>query len=381
LVAISSAANDIKNLSDNHICAHITELVSPDEAFIKEAKERQLKCLDKLNSTKDGLIIDTANKPFVPDCKEGYEKNDSSGCTKIIKNTPPKIPLNSHVDGDGWKCNVGYLKDDSKCIKPPKNSFIDGTNWKCLPGFKKNKDSTACIVITTDTSKTSEKTAESAAIKKDKPFFDITLGIVLLALVLLFVFVVKNPRFKSKKKNTEPGQKPKNEPIPDQSDDKQTITTLRRDLSALMNSMNDLNQTFMTLKSSLDQKDKEIARYKSGYDATIYKNFLLRFTRVDKVIKEYISENKIDMNGLEDIQIQMDDALAECEVEVFSPEIGADYKTTAGLADKPKIIETSDKEKNGQIAEIIAPGYQRRMPNNDYEVIVEAKVAIHAFKK
>ena len=85
-----------------------------------------------------------------------------------------------------------------------------------------------------------------AAIKKDKPFFDIALGIVLLALVLLFVFVVKNPRFKSKKKNTEPGQKPKNEPIPDQSDDKQTITTLRRDLSALMNSMNDLNQTFMT---------------------------------------------------------------------------------------------------------------------------------------
>jgi hypothetical protein len=145
--------------------------------------------------------------------------------------------------------------------------------------------------------------------------------------------------------------------------------------------MNDLNQTFMTLKSSLDQKDKEIARYKSGYDATIYKNFLLRFTRVDKVIKEYISENKIDMNGLEDIQIQMDDALAECEVEVFSPKLGADYKTTAGLADKPKIIETSDKEKNGQIVEIIAPGYQRRMPNDDYEVIVEAKVAIHVFKK
>ena len=145
--------------------------------------------------------------------------------------------------------------------------------------------------------------------------------------------------------------------------------------------MNDLNQTFMTLKSSLDQKDKEIARYKSGYDATIYKNFLLRFTRVDKVIKEYISENKIDMNGLDDIQIQMDDALAECEVEVFSPEIGADYKTSTGLADKPKIIETSDKAKDGVVAEIIAPGYQRRLPNDEYEVIVTAKVAIHIFKK
>lgn len=323
LVAVSSAANDIKNSSDSLICAQLTELVSPDEAFIKKAKERQLNCSEKFD----------------------FSKN----------NNPPVIPLNSHVDGDGWKCNEG---------------------------FKINNDSTACIAIATDTPKTSEKPAESAAENESISSSSISIGIALLALVLLIILVSRNPRFQFKnKKNTEPGQKPKNKANPDQPDDKQTIVALRGDLSALMSSMNDLNQTFMTLKSSLDQKDKEIARYKNGYDATIYKNFLLRFARVDKVIKEYISENKIDMNGLEDIQIQMDDALAECEVEVFSPELGADYKTTAGLADKPKIIETSDNEKNGQIAEIIAPGYQRRIPNDDYEVIIEAKVAIHVFKK
>ena len=145
--------------------------------------------------------------------------------------------------------------------------------------------------------------------------------------------------------------------------------------------MNDLNQTFMTLKSSLDQKDKEIARYKNGYDATIYKNFLLRFARVDKVIKEYISENKIDMNGLEDIQIQMDDALAECDVEIYIPEIGLDYKTTSGLEDNPEIKETLEKSKDATIAEILMPGYRRKLPKDGYQIIVEAKVAIHVYKK
>ena len=42
-------------------------------------------------------------------------------------------------------------------------------------------------------------------------------------------------------------------------------------------------------------------------------------------------------NGLKDIQIQMDDALAECDVEIFSPDIGADFKTTIGVADNPEI--------------------------------------------
>ena len=93
-VAVSSAANDIKDSSDSLICTHLTELVSPDTAFIKEAKERQLNCSKKYDFT-------------------------------TSKNNPPKIPLNSHVEGDGWKCNVGYLEDNSKCIKPPKNSSTE----------------------------------------------------------------------------------------------------------------------------------------------------------------------------------------------------------------------------------------------------------------
>ena len=170
-------------------------------------------------------------------------------------------------------------------------------------------------------------------------------------------------------------------PLSAGSNQTETIKSLRTDLSALKKDINDMSQTFMTLKTSLDQKDEEISRYKNGYDATIFKNFLLRFTRVDKVIKEYIGDNKIDLNGLQDIQIQMDDALAECDVEIYIPEIGLDYKTTAGLEDNPEIRETLEKSKDATIAEILMPGYRRKLPNDGYQIIVEAKVAIHVYKK
>jgi molecular chaperone GrpE (heat shock protein) len=160
----------------------------------------------------------------------------------------------------------------------------------------------------------------------------------------------------------------------------ESIKNLKNDVSILMKSIKDMNDTFMTLKASLDQKDEEISRYKNGYDATIFKNFLLRFARVDRVIKEYSDDNKIDLKGLKDIQIQMDDALSECDVEMFLPEVGSNFKTTIGVADNPEIRKTSDKSKDSIIAEILRPGYRRKLANNtdnEYQIIIAAKVAIY----
>ena len=222
--------------------------------------------------------------------------------------------------------------------------------------------------------------------------------IALLAPILFMVLfkIERNPRpsikrrsFKKNPHPKPPPPRPTNTNVKEHSSDSEwhltqqteTIKSLRTDLSALKKDINDMSQTFMTLKTSLDQKDEEISRYKNGYDATIFKNFLLRFTRVDKVIKEYIGDNKIDLNGLQDIQIQMDDALAECDVEIYIPEIGLDYKTTVGVEDNPEIRETLEKSKDATIAEILMPGYRRKLPNDGYQIIVEAKVAIHVYKK
>jgi len=278
------------------------------------------------------------------------------------------IPANAHQDGDGWICDEDYYRnsDATACLQVPENasSSQDSNNFVCNEGYIVNVGGNCQInpPVPPPDPETSILTY-------------ILIVITFLLIVLHIVFKIeRSPRFTIRRRSL---MKTKvSTPLSEGSN--------QSDLSALMKNINDMSQTFMTLKTNLDQKDEEIARYKDGYDATIFKNFLLRFTRVDKVIKEYIADNKIDINGLKDIQIQMDDALAECDVEIFSPEIGADFKSTIGVADNPEIRDTSDKSKDSTIAEILIPGYRRKLPNNendDYQIIIEAKVVIYVYKE
>ena len=80
----------------------------------------------------------------------------------------------------------------------------------------------------------------------------------------------------------------------------------------------------------------------------------------------------------------MDDALAECGVESFTPELGHDYKTTKGVSDNPEIKDTTDEKLDSKIAKILQPGYRRILPDGaeeEFQIIVPAKVAIYVYSK
>jgi len=138
--------------------------------------------------------------------------------------------------------------------------------------------------------------------------------------------------------------------------------------------------TYMSLQTALDQKDDEIARFKEGYDSKVFHNFLLRFTRVDRVIQEYLEDGKIDLDGLKDIHEVMEDALEECGVVAFSPGIGEDYLGLDGIAGNPKKIDTENEEQNLTICEVIRVGYRRKLPDSKFEIITQAKVSIYIHK-
>ena len=162
------------------------------------------------------------------------------------------------------------------------------------------------------------------------------------------------------------------------------IRDVKTDLSTLIKKVNDMTQTFMSLQKALNEKDEEIKRLKEGYDDVIVRKFLFRFTKVDKVLKEYMNEGQIDLKGLEDIHIQMEDALAECDVEPFSPELGGNYNTMDGIGDHPQKIETTNKEQDSTIAEVLHVGYRRRLPDEaeeEFEIITPAKVSIYVYIK
>ena len=142
-----------------------------------------------------------------------------------------------------------------------------------------------------------------------------------------------------------------------------------------------ISEIITHLQKSIEDKEEEMERFKKGYDADIYHKFLLRFTRVDRVLKEYIDDGSIDLDGLEDIHTQMEDALLECRVESFSPEVGVDYKTQDNIADNPKKTLTTDKEQHEKVEKVSQVGYFRVCEDDSIEIISQAKVVIFYYEK
>jgi len=342
----------------------------------------------------------SSNSSNIFTCNSGYSKK-GKGCIK--KSATLSIPQNAHEDGDNWTCDKNFYRNNAKtaCMDAPANSTspFSSNEFKCNTGYEKSANSCSKGVGVDLTSTKSKLTMFSMYA------FIVVISIFTLILIIKYFgdgitkklrnvldsINKKNGSKKDPKPLSESLSVPKEPEIKISTSDiegnisyqTETIKSLKNDLSTLMKSISEMNQTFMTLKANLDQKDKEISRLKDGYDATIFRGFILRFTRVDKVLKENLRDKKYSLHGLEDIQIQMEDALAECSIEIFSPALGADFKTSEGVADNPKQIDTTDKNKNLTVAEVLQPGYRRRLPDSnddDFQIITEAKVAIYVYK-
>jgi hypothetical protein len=138
-------------------------------------------------------------------------------------------------------------------------------------------------------------------------------------------------------------------------------------------------KSFLTLQSALDTRDKEIARLKKGYDAVIFKRFLNRFIRVDRALLEIVEESQDGNNTkvMRYLNRLMEDALDECGVERFLPEIGSDFRqSTEGVGDEPRVLNTDQIDLDFTVASVDSAGYVIR-GEEDWQVIVPAKVSIY----
>jgi len=343
------------------------------------------------------------------------------------------IPPNAHATGsDHWVCDTGYTRNGNECTESeiPDNAFSYGSGWKCYFSYKKIDESCIKEVAPNENLLLNELESNSNGDDSStdllRPIFLAAVGLVVAILIFLLLFDYEKKDFiKSiKLKNsinmkTKTSKNPKvntdndstldntsgSEPASETEDTKEQTTEegssssdlqenvakqtnairgVKTDLSTLIKNVNDMTETFMSLQKSLDEKDEEIKRLKEGYDDVIVRKFLLRFTKVDKVLKEYMNEGQADLKGLEDIHTQLEDALLEANVEPFSPELGSDYKTTQGVADNPVIKDTTNEKQDSTIAEVLQVGYRRKLPDeaeNEFQIIASAKVAIYVYKK
>ncbi len=151
------------------------------------------------------------------------------------------------------------------------------------------------------------------------------------------------------------------------------------DTKNTLQKIRELFDGYMIFQKTLDEKDAEIKRLKDGYDAEIFRRFLYRFIRIDKTIKDPETP-KNALESLRLIQGLFEDALDECGVEKFSPEIGEDYRKAFGVADRPENEPTEDAGKNFLISEVLAEGYMLKS-DGGREAVVPAKVKIFKHQK
>ena len=141
----------------------------------------------------------------------------------------------------------------------------------------------------------------------------------------------------------------------------------------------DFSSSIKSLRDALDDRDQQIKRLHQGYDNTIYRKFVARFIRVNQAVEYFLQESTDPSSPLESIQSLLEDALLECNVQSFSPELGSDYRTAFGVSDYPKIIDTMIEEHDCQIAEVLEPGYYIE-GGQEKEVVIPARVAIYRFQ-
>lgn len=142
--------------------------------------------------------------------------------------------------------------------------------------------------------------------------------------------------------------------------------------------MDDLQQSFLTLRRALDRRDEENSRLKAGYDRYIFKRFLKKFLKVEQALDDELTAPDRRWESMQGILDLLRDALEECGVRRFAPEIGEEYRSAFGVADDPKFVGSENEETWGQIAEVLQPGYALQdSDGGPQEILREARVSVY----
>jgi len=170
---------------------------------------------------------------------------------------------------------------------------------------------------------------------------------------------------------------------------KKSLDTLKRettDMAQLIRKnidankeMSEYSNSLLSMQRTLSEREVENERLKRGYDNTIFRKFLTPFIRLDQTIAYLLRQNSPSPSTLETIHRLLKDALADCNVESFTPEIGSDYRQAFGVTDRPKISQTEIQEDDYKIAEVLECGYLIRGDGKN-EVLIPAHVIVHRFK-
>jgi len=148
------------------------------------------------------------------------------------------------------------------------------------------------------------------------------------------------------------------------------------------NTLNDLTQQVSAIREYAANQQDRLEKLQDGYDWNIIRTFCLRVIRCIDNIENRIAQStnkKSQRTHLEEVRDELVFALESSGIEQFEPEINTEYRGKEKIAEAVKErASCDDPEQAGRIAEIVRPGYQYFIDEENTKIVRPAQVKLYA---
>ena len=152
------------------------------------------------------------------------------------------------------------------------------------------------------------------------------------------------------------------------------------DSKPLENSLAELTRQVSAIREYASSQQDRVNKLQDGYDWNIIRNFCLRIIRcIDNLDGRIarLAQQDIDTTDIEEVRDELVFALESSGVEQFEPQIQSDYNGQEKFAEVVKEKQNSDNPAlAGKIAEVIRPGYQYLIDEENAKVVRSAQVKL-----
>ena len=142
-----------------------------------------------------------------------------------------------------------------------------------------------------------------------------------------------------------------------------------------------INDLLETYKKVIDEKTKELNKYKEGGELLKHKGLFISLIDIlDFINKFSSSSNNLDektKNYITAIHDKLEIVLTNSGVEKFSPEINKNILEINGCSPTIETKKTKDKNKVNLISSIIKPGYRLQTKENEFIVLKNSEVKVY----
>jgi len=142
-----------------------------------------------------------------------------------------------------------------------------------------------------------------------------------------------------------------------------------------------INDLLETYKKVIDEKTKELNKYKEGGELLKQKRLFISLIDIlDFINKFSSSSNNLDektKNYITAIHDKLDIVLTNSGVEKFSPEINKNILEINGCSPTIETKKTKDKNKVNLISSVIKPGYRLQAKENEFIVLKNSEVQVY----